>query len=56
VRLLHGERDGLVPVAAASALAARCEDARLTVLPGRGHALPFTAPDELAALLAGFEA
>jgi pimeloyl-[acyl-carrier protein] methyl ester esterase len=56
VRLLHGERDGVVPVAAAAALAARCADGRLTVLPGRGHALPFTAPDEIAALLAGFEA
>lgn len=56
VRLLHGERDGVVPVAAAEALAAGCADARLTVLPGRGHALPFTAAAEVAALLAGLGA
>lgn len=55
VRLLHGERDGIVPLAAAEALAAGCADARLTVLPGRGHALPFTAPGDVAALLAGFD-
>jgi pimeloyl-[acyl-carrier protein] methyl ester esterase len=53
VRLLHGEQDGVVPAAAAAALAARCADGRLSVLPGRGHALPFTAPAEVAALLAG---
>jgi pimeloyl-[acyl-carrier protein] methyl ester esterase len=52
VRLVHGERDAVVPVAAAAALAERCPDARLTVLPGRGHALPFTAPEDLAAVLA----
>lgn len=52
VRLVHGERDAVVPLAAAAALATRCPDARLTVLPGRGHALPFTAPDAVASLLA----
>lgn len=56
VRMLHGERDGVVPAAAAAALAARLPDARLTVLAGRGHALPYTAPDEVAALLAGLGA
>jgi pimeloyl-[acyl-carrier protein] methyl ester esterase len=51
VRLLHGERDAVVPVEAARALAASLPDARLTVLPGRGHALPRTAPDAVAGLL-----
>jgi pimeloyl-ACP methyl ester carboxylesterase len=54
VRMLHGERDGVIPVEAAIATAARFPDARLTVLPGRGHALPHTAPGAVAALLAGF--
>jgi pimeloyl-[acyl-carrier protein] methyl ester esterase len=56
VRLVHGERDGVVPLASAAALAAGCADARLTVLPGRGHALPFTAPAEVAAVLAELDA
>lgn len=56
VSVVHGAGDAVVPVAAAAALAERCPDARLTVLPGRGHALPFTAPAELAALLAGLDA
>jgi pimeloyl-[acyl-carrier protein] methyl ester esterase len=54
VRMLHGERDAVVPVEAAIAAAGRFPDARLTVLPGRGHALPHTAPGAVAALLAGF--
>ncbi len=52
VRLLHGERDAVVPRAAAAALSALLPDARLTVVEGRGHALPWTAPAEVAALLA----
>ena len=51
VRLLHGERDEVVPLAAAADLAARLPDARLTALPGHGHALPCTAPEAVAALL-----
>jgi pimeloyl-[acyl-carrier protein] methyl ester esterase len=51
VRLLHGERDEVIPVAAAAALSERIPGARLTVLPGHGHALPRTAPGEVAALL-----
>ena len=54
VRLLHGVRDGVVAAAAAEALASRLPEARVTLLPDRGHALPFTAPGEVAALLAGF--
>jgi pimeloyl-[acyl-carrier protein] methyl ester esterase len=51
VRLLHGHADGIVPAAAAAALAASLPGARLTVLPGRGHALPLAAPADVAALL-----
>lgn len=53
VRILHGEADAVVPAAAAAALAKACPDGRLALVPGRGHALPFTAPDEVAALIAG---
>jgi pimeloyl-[acyl-carrier protein] methyl ester esterase len=52
VRLLHGAADAIVPIAAAAALAAQLPRARLTVLAGRGHALPLSAPAEVAALLA----
>jgi pimeloyl-[acyl-carrier protein] methyl ester esterase len=51
VRLLHGDADAIVPVAAAAALAAQLPRAWLTVLAGRGHALPLSAPAEVAALL-----
>ena len=40
VRIVHGARDRLVPLAAAQYLAAQLPHARLTVLPGAGHA-PF---------------
>lgn len=40
VALIHGERDTLVPLAAARATAARLPDARLRVISGAGHA-PF---------------
>ncbi len=40
VLLIHGERDPVVPAAAARAMAARLADARLHLLPGAGHA-PF---------------
>jgi pimeloyl-[acyl-carrier protein] methyl ester esterase len=52
VRMLHGERDAVVPFAAAAELAASLPDARLTALAGCGHALPCTAPAAVAALLA----
>jgi pimeloyl-[acyl-carrier protein] methyl ester esterase len=40
VQIVHGARDRLVPVAAAQYLAAQLSHARLTVIPGAGHA-PF---------------
>jgi pimeloyl-[acyl-carrier protein] methyl ester esterase len=52
VRMLHGERDAVVPFAAAAQLAASLPDARLTALAGCGHALPRSAPAAVAALLA----
>jgi len=51
--VLHGEADGIVPVAAGRALAAALPSARLATLPGAGHA-PFLARQaEVAALLSG---
>jgi pimeloyl-[acyl-carrier protein] methyl ester esterase len=52
VRLVHGEADGVVPLAAARALAASLPQARLHALPGHGHALPYTAAAAVAAALA----
>lgn len=56
VRMLHGACDGIVPPAAAAAAAAALPDGRLTLVPGRGHALPLSAPGDVAALLAGLSA
>jgi pimeloyl-[acyl-carrier protein] methyl ester esterase len=56
VRLIHGDADGIVPLAAAAELAAACPDAQVRVVPGRGHALPFTAAIEVAQLLLEVEA
>jgi pimeloyl-ACP methyl ester carboxylesterase len=38
--VIHGEGDALIPVAAASDLAARIPGAKLEVIPGWGHDLP----------------
>ncbi|MGZ4411697.1 MAG: alpha/beta fold hydrolase [Gaiellaceae bacterium] len=48
VRLLHGGRDALCPLAAAELLAATLPRAELTVLPQAGHALPLSHPDEVS--------
>jgi pimeloyl-[acyl-carrier protein] methyl ester esterase len=53
-RLLHGARDRVVPVASARYLAGKLPNARLQVLERRGHALPFTAPGEVAQHIRGF--
>jgi 3-oxoadipate enol-lactonase len=51
--LLVGERDPMGPRASAL-LAEALPDARLQVLPGRGHWIHLEAPDELAAALEGW--
>lgn len=51
VELIWGERDGLFTVETARAMAAALPDARLQVLPGRGHALHLECPGELVAAL-----
>lgn len=46
-----GTRDALTPVKHSRALAAAIPGARLEVLPGLGHMLPFECPDRLVALI-----
>ena len=47
-RVLHGACDQIVPVRSAQFLAGQVPLAELEVMEGRGHALPFTAPAEIA--------
>jgi pimeloyl-ACP methyl ester carboxylesterase len=54
VLLLHGDRDRLVPVAAARAIARRHPAWRLVVLPGTGHVPQLEAPAETAAEIVGW--
>ncbi len=56
VRLLHGARDALMPLAAAEWLAAQLPDARLTRFDGCGHAPFLSRPAECAELIASFTA
>ncbi len=49
--VIHGERDAIVPVAAAHHLAASLTDAELHVLPGTGHVPTITRPDVVAELI-----
>jgi pimeloyl-[acyl-carrier protein] methyl ester esterase len=52
--LIHGERDPLMPLAAAQWLAGHMPNARLEILPGAAHA-PFLAqPDRFADMLQQF--
>ncbi|GAA2865222.1 hypothetical protein GCM10010472_23190 [Pseudonocardia halophobica] len=51
VLLVHGDRDGLVPVAAARAVARRRPDWRYVELSGVGHVPQLQVPDEVAGLL-----
>lgn len=46
-----GSRDTLTPPRHSRAMAATIPDAQLRVLPGKGHMLPFEAPDELVAII-----
>jgi pimeloyl-[acyl-carrier protein] methyl ester esterase len=54
--LVHGECDAIIPVESARALAAQAPGARLEILEHRGHALPLTAPLDLARLIRSFAA
>lgn len=47
-RILHGACDQIVPIRSARFLAAQIPRAKLDVLEGRGHALPFKAPAQIA--------
>ena len=47
-RLLHGSDDRIVPLASAQMLQALLPAARLLILSGRGHAIPYTSPSEIA--------
>lgn len=51
VELIWGDRDGLFTVETARTMAAALPDARLQVLPGRGHALHLECPGDLVAAL-----
>ncbi len=51
VELVWGEHDGLFTLETAQAMAAALPDARLQVLPGRGHALHLECPADLVAAL-----
>lgn len=54
--LVHGGLDAIIPVESARSLAAHAPGARLEILEHRGHALPFTAPLELARIIRSFAA
>ncbi|EGJ49339.1 alpha/beta fold hydrolase [Desulfocurvibacter africanus] len=54
--LIHGKRDAIIPVESARALAEQAPGASLEILEHRGHALPFTAPLDLARLIRNFTA
>lgn len=53
VRVLHGARDALMPVAAAEYLADTLPHARLSVFADAGHAPFLSRPDDFATLLEG---
>jgi pimeloyl-ACP methyl ester carboxylesterase len=52
-QILHGSEDNIVPLASVRFLAERLPQARLHVLEGCGHALPFTHPARIARCIAG---
>ncbi|HMV17965.1 MAG TPA: alpha/beta fold hydrolase, partial [Rhodocyclaceae bacterium] len=53
VRLLHGARDALMPVAAAEHLADALPHARLSIFADSGHAPFLSRPDDFATLVEG---
>jgi len=52
-QLLHGSEDNIVPLGSVRFLAGCLPHARLQVLEGCGHALPFTHPSRIAQCIAG---
>ncbi len=52
--VVRGAQDGMVPAAHAEAYAAEIPDARLEVIDGAAHWLPFEKPGELATLVRDF--
>lgn len=52
--LYHGSHDAIVPPACAEYLASRLPEARLRILQGRSHAIPWTAADAMAAEIEAF--
>jgi len=52
-QILHGSEDRIVPLGSVRFLAERLPQARLQVLEGCGHALPFTHPSRIAQCIAG---
>ncbi len=54
--LIHGERDGIVPLSQAEHIAGQVPHARLEVLLNCGHAIPMTASDVVARLITEFVA
>ncbi len=52
--VVAGAEDGLVPQVYAETYAAEIPDARLAVMEGAAHWLPFEKPDELTALVRAF--
>jgi 2-hydroxymuconate-semialdehyde hydrolase len=53
--VVTGDRDRLVPLATASALAEPVPDARLRIVPGAGHPLPVFAPEAVVRAVAEVE-
>ncbi len=49
--VVAGSHDGLTPLAANEVIAEAIPGARIEVVPGRGHMLPFEAPDALTDLI-----
>ena len=52
--LIHGDRDGAIPVSSASKAATMVGDGRLIELPGAGHLVHEERPDEVAAMIRKF--
>jgi pimeloyl-ACP methyl ester carboxylesterase len=52
--VLHGESDGLVPVAYAQELASRIPDAKLVTIPGAGHLPMIEAEDAFVSAVTAF--